>query len=59
MEIRKESEHDHSIISALTTRAFDGMPYAGGDEAEVVERLRDAGALSLSLVAEDGGQVVG
>ena len=59
MDIRQETQEDHSAISALTTLAFDGMPYAGGAEAEVVERLRAADALSLSLVAEEDGEVVG
>jgi putative acetyltransferase len=35
------------------------MPYAGGDEQDLVDALRAANALEISLVAEDVGQIVG
>ena len=35
------------------------MPYADGDEDALVETLRRANALSVSLVAESGDRVVG
>jgi len=35
------------------------MPYAGGDEQDVIERLRSVGALALSLVAVCEGEIVG
>ena len=59
MILRNEKPGDHKAIFELTREAFRGMPYAGGDEQDVVNRLRDCGALTLSLVAEDAGRVVG
>ncbi len=35
------------------------MPYADGDEQDLIARFRNAGALALSLVAERDGAVVG
>jgi putative acetyltransferase len=35
------------------------MPFAGGNEQDLLNVLRNAGALSLSLVAEQHGKVVG
>jgi putative acetyltransferase len=57
--IRPESTADHAAIYDLTKRAFAPMPYAGGDEQDLIEKLRDAGALALSLVAEEDGVIVG
>jgi putative acetyltransferase len=50
---------DVVAIHDLTQRAFAPMPYADGDEQDVIDRLRATGALSLSLVAEQDGVVVG
>ena len=57
--IRPERHEDHVAIGNVISAAFAGKPYADGDEAEVVERLRLANALSVSLVAELWGAVVG
>ncbi len=57
--IRPEAADDHRAIFQLTEAAFRGRPYADGDEQEVVDRLRAAGALFVSLVAERDGEVVG
>jgi predicted N-acetyltransferase YhbS len=57
--IRPETQADAKAIHDLTRRAFAPMPYAGGDEQDLVDALRAAGALSLSLVAELEGAVVG
>lgn len=57
--IRPEAPADHQAIHDITRRAFAGRPYADGDEQEVIGRLREAGALVLSLVAEKDGAVVG
>lgn len=35
------------------------MPFSDGDEHELVGRLRDAGEIALSLVAERSGEIVG
>jgi putative acetyltransferase len=50
---------DVHAIGDLIRSAFSGMPYAEGDEAELVDALRAQGALSVSLVAESEGTIVG
>ena len=57
--IRRERSDDVDAIGELIRSAFSGMPYADGDEAELVGALRAQGALSLSLVAERQGVIVG
>ena len=59
MIVRPEREDDIEAIRALTERAFRTAPHADGTEHLIIDRLRAAGALTLSLVAEDGGAVVG
>jgi putative acetyltransferase len=59
LNIRPEVPADHRAIYDLTKRAFAAMPYAGGDEQELIDQLREAGALALSLVAEKDGKLVG
>jgi putative acetyltransferase len=54
MIIRAEHDADHPAIRAVNEAAFGGR-----DEADLVEALRDGGAVLLSLVAEVDGQVVG
>lgn len=57
--IRPETPADHAAIHDVTQRAFAPMPYADGDEQLLIGKLRDGGALALSLVAESDGVVVG
>lgn len=57
--IRPETARDHAAIYDVTKRAFAPMPYSDGDEQDVIDRLRAAGALAISLVAERDGVVVG
>lgn len=57
--IRKESPADSEAIHALTKAAFLNAPYAAHTEHFIVDALRNAGALTLSLVAEDDAAVVG
>jgi putative acetyltransferase len=59
LTIRPETSADHAAIHDLTRRAFAPMPYAGGDEQDLIDKLRDAGALAISLVAEHEGSIVG
>ncbi|MFA5120745.1 GNAT family N-acetyltransferase [Zavarzinia sp.] len=59
MLIRNETAADIPAIGRLITDAMRLLPQATGTEAGIVEKLRAEGALALSLVAEDGGQVVG
>ncbi|MBW7864966.1 MAG: N-acetyltransferase [Candidatus Hydrogenedentes bacterium] len=63
MFIRPETEQDHQAISDLVYAAFLNHPvHAPGalpTEHTIVNGLRAAGALSLSLVAEESGEIVG
>jgi putative acetyltransferase len=59
LRIRFESPSDTKSISQLIAAAFEGMPYADGDESELVEELRASNALTVSLVATLGEEVVG
>lgn len=54
MRIRTEGAQDRAEISKLITEAFRAARHKSGREAEIVEALRAAGALQLSLVAEAG-----
>lgn len=57
--IRPETPADAAAIAALTTAAFQNAPHTSGTEAFIVNALRRAGAMSVSLVAEQGGELVG
>lgn len=57
--IRSELPSDIAAIHSLTKEAFLNAPYAAHTEHFIVDALRDAGALTLSLVAEEDGSVVG
>jgi len=57
--IRDEQPEDQAAIHGLTQRAFAPMPFAAGDEQDLIDALRAAGALSLSLVAILDGKLVG
>jgi len=59
IEIRPERPGDEAAIYQITADAFRGRPYAGGNEQDLVNRLRELGQLSLSLVALDTNQLVG
>jgi putative acetyltransferase len=57
--IRDETIHDVAVISAVTEAAFQSLEISDHTEQFVVDALRSAGALTLSLVAEAEGRVVG
>ncbi|AZG07596.1 N-acetyltransferase [Pigmentiphaga sp. H8] len=59
MLIRPEQPQDIAAIERVITRAFATAPHTSGTEAKIVDALREAGALALSLVAETDGEVVG
>lgn len=59
MEIRSEQPGDSAAIRALVTAAFRDAPHRSGSEAAIVDGLRNAGALTLALVAEDESGLVG
>ncbi len=57
--IRPEAAGDIAAIHALTEAAFNPMPFSDGSEPRIIDQLRDDGDLTLSLVAEDGEDIVG
>ncbi|QZT54660.1 GNAT family N-acetyltransferase [Mycolicibacterium austroafricanum] len=57
--IRDEQESDIAAIRSLTLQAFADVPQSRQTEAAVIDALRAAGALTLSLVAVEGGDIVG
>lgn len=59
MQIRPERPEDATTIRALTDAAFKGMPFSDETEAAVIDALRAAGALTLSLVATKGDEILG
>ncbi|AIF48872.1 GNAT family N-acetyltransferase [Dyella japonica] len=59
MLIRPETPADVAAIHALTAAAFHGAAHSSGTEPFINDGLRRAGQLTLSLVAEDDGVIVG
>jgi putative acetyltransferase len=58
-QLRPETQADHNTIYDLTQQAFAPMPYSDGDEQDLINKLRDHGALALSLVAQMDDRIVG
>jgi putative acetyltransferase len=59
IRIRSETATDIPAIAAVTAAAFLDSPHAGHTEQLIVDALRKAGQLSVSLVAELEGEVIG
>ena len=59
MIIRKETDADIETITEVTIAAFENHPISNHTEQFIINALRAAGALTISLVAEIDGQVVG
>jgi len=59
MEIRPEQPSDIATIRQITKAAFAPMEYSSQTEAEIIDALRKASVLKISLVAVDGGAVIG
>lgn len=59
MTIRLETSADDDAISALTTAAFANAPHSSGTEAAIITRLRSDGDLTLSLLTEQSGEIIG
>lgn len=59
VNIRFETPHDIPAIREVTEAAFEKAEHSSGTEAAIVDGLRAAEALTVSLVAEAAGQVVG
>lgn len=57
--IRDESPSDIEAIHSVTAAAFLNAPHTAHTEQFIVDALREAGALAISLVAEQGGEIVG
>jgi putative acetyltransferase len=59
MRIRNEQASDVEAITEVTQAAFANHPYGHQTEAFIINALRAAGALTVSLVADADGRVVG
>jgi len=59
LTIRAEIAGDEPAIHALTAAAFKPMAYSDGTEPAIIDALRAAGELTLSLVAVHGEDIVG
>jgi putative acetyltransferase len=59
IEIRNETSTDVGAIAAVTVAAFMPLEISNHTEQFIVEALRAAKALTVSLVAEADGRVVG
>lgn len=59
MIVRPERAGDEKAIGAVTAAAFADMPFSDQTEPLIIERLRAAGALAVSLVAEEKGEILG
>lgn len=57
--VRPEAPGEDRVIRELTETAFAGADHASGTEGAIVDALRQGGALTLSLVAEQAGRIVG
>lgn len=57
--IRDETAADTAAITAVTVTAFADLAVSNQTEQFIIEALRVAGALTVSLVAEMDGRVVG
>jgi putative acetyltransferase len=59
IEMRPEGPVDVDVIRKLTSAAFRDRPYSSGTEAAIIDALRQARALTMSLVAVQDGAVAG
>ena len=59
LDVRAENAADAGIIAAVTAAAFQNHPVSQGTESAVIDGLRSANALAVSLVAMHIRQVVG
>jgi len=57
--IRSERDADANAIAEVTAAAFETLEISNHTEQFIIEALRAAGALRLSLVAELDGRMVG
>ena len=59
MQVRPETPADTAAIRTVVAAAFESAPHRSGTEAEIVDALRGAGALAVSFIAEEDGEIVG
>lgn len=59
IDIREEAAADAADIEAVTRAAFAVATHSSGTEQFIVRALRNAGQLSVSLVAEEEGRILG
>lgn len=59
ISIRQETLEDIQVIAEITEEAFKNHPFSRQTEPFIIAALRANGALSLSLVAEYKGAVIG
>jgi putative acetyltransferase len=59
IKIRSELPSDVTAIETVTAAAFLNAPHTNHTEQFIVNALRKAGMLAVSLVAEDNGEMVG
>lgn len=59
LKVREEQPTDYVLIHRLTQMAFKPKAFSDGTEADVIDRLRASGDLTLSLVAENDANIVG
>ncbi|HET7007846.1 MAG TPA: N-acetyltransferase [Candidatus Binatia bacterium] len=57
--IRAEDVSDIAAIHRVVTAAFTSVIHSNHKESLLVDELRNSGALSVSMVAECNGQIVG
>ena len=59
MIIREETQSDVEAITDITKAAFENHPFSNNTEQFIITALRAADALTVSLVAEVNGALVG
>jgi putative acetyltransferase len=59
MNIRSETSLDIEAISEVTIAAFENLAISNHTEQFIINALRKANALTISLVAEINGKIVG
>ncbi len=57
--VRPESAGDEAAIAETIAQAFKASRYGDQGEARIVENLRRDEAMTLSMVAESDGRIVG
>lgn len=57
--IRNEQTSDHESITKVVQLAFEKSPYSDQQEHLIVQALRSSGALSVSIIAQANGEIVG